>query len=372
MKKQNNNAADKLMIIPVFIMNDGCPHKCIFCNQSVTAGNYNSLLTKDKFEKIVNSYLDSNSDNNRKVEIAFYGGNFTGLRRLAQEDYLSWANYYIEKGLAQGLRISTRPDYISDDILCLLKKYNVSVIELGAQSFVDEVLAHAQRGHDAACIENAVKLIKKHSILSSLHLMIGLPKDTKDGFLYSLNKTVELKPDLVRINPTLVLKNTALAQKYLQGDYAPLSLADTVDLCRIAFEILSSADIRIIRFGLHISEEMYKDGSVLAGPMHDALGSIVLSFLFYHKTLEILENIPPGAREINFKISSSDESAFRGWRNRNVSSLKTLYPRTQITIESSPLLKKGDIYFSSDSAGPNFINFYKRNDCSLKEAYKIV
>ena len=372
MKKQNNNSADNLMIIPVFIMNDGCPHKCIFCNQSVTAGNYSSLLTKDKFEIIVNSYLDSNFNNNRKVEIAFYGGNFTGLRRLTQEDYLYWANYYIDKGLVQGLRISTRPDYITDDILSLLKKYNVSVIELGAQSFVDEVLTHAQRGHDAACIENAVKLIKKYSILSSIHLMIGLPKDTKEGFLYSLKKTAELKPDMARINPTLVLKNTTLAQQYIQGDYVPLILTDAVDLCRVAFEMLSAAGIRVIRFGLHISEEMNKDGAVLAGPMHDSLGSIVLSSFFYHKTLEVLKNIPPNTNEVHLKISSSDESAFRGWRNNNVSSLKTLYPRTQITIESSPVLKKGDVYFSFDSSGPNFLNFYQQNNCSLTEAYKIV
>jgi histone acetyltransferase (RNA polymerase elongator complex component) len=371
MINQNNNTA-KIMIIPVFIMNDGCPHRCIFCNQSVTAGNYSSILTKDRFEKIVNSYLNSNSDNNRRIEIAFYGGNFTGLRRLLQENYLSWANYYFQKGLIQGIRISTRPDYINDEILSLLNKYNVSVVELGAQSFVDDVLAHAQRGHDAACIEKAVKLIKEYSILSSLHLMIGLPKDTNDGFLYSLKKTVELKPDMVRINPTLVLKNTTLVHQYLQGDYTPLSLKNAVDQCRIAFEILSAAGITIIRFGLHITEEMKIEGSVLAGPMHESLGSVVLSSFFYHKTLELLNNIPQNVDELHLKISSSDESVFRGWRNQNVSSIKNLYPRAQITIESSPLLNKGDIYFSFDSSGPNFVNIYNRNNYPSTEAQQFV
>lgn len=371
MRNQNNNPAKK-MIIPVFIMNDGCPHRCIFCNQSITAGNYTSLLTKDKFEKIVNSYLDSTSDNNRDVEISFYGGNFTGLRRSLQEDYLSWANYYIEKGIVQGLRISTRPDYISDNILSLLKEHNVRVIELGAQSFVDEVLAHAQRGHDADCVEKSVKLIKEYSILSSLHLMIGLPKDTKEGFLHSLKKTVELKPDMARINPTLVLKNTVLAQQYHQGDYTPLPLADAVDLCRIAFEILSTAEIRIIRFGLHITEEMKKDGAILAGPMHDSLGDIVLSSFFYRKTIELLKSTPQNVNKLHWKIAASDESAFRGWRNSNVSLLQNLYPRAQITIELSPALNKGDIYFSCDSSGPNFLNVYTKNNSLHTEARQFV
>lgn len=372
MKNQNINATNKMMIIPVFIMNDGCPHRCIFCNQSVTAGNYSSVLTKSRFEKIVNSYLDSKSDNNRRVEIAFYGGNFTGLSQRVQEDYLSWTDHYMKKGLVHAIRISTRPDYISDDILCLLKKYNVSVIELGAQSFINEVLEHAQRGHDAACIEKAIKLIKKYSILSSLHLMIGLPKDTKDGFLYSLKKTVQLKPDMIRINPTLVLKNTALANKYLQGDYTPLSLNNAVDLCRISLEILSASGIRIIRFGLHITEEMNHDGSVLAGPMHDSLGSIVQSSFFYYKTIELLKNIPKNASQLHLIISSSDESVFRGWRNQNISSIKNLYPRAQISIESSPLLNKGDIYFSFDYSGPNFVNIYNRNNYPSSEAQQFV
>jgi hypothetical protein len=169
-----------------------------------------------------------------------------------------------------------------------------------------------------------------------------------------------------------VLKNTTLAQQYHQGDYAPLSLTDTVDLCRIAFEILSAADIRIIRFGLHISEEMNKDGSVLAGPMHESLGSIVLSSFFYQKTTELLKNIPQNVNELHLKISSSDESAFRGWRNRNVSRLKTLYPRTKITIEPSPALDKGDIYFSFNSSGHNFVNFYNRNNYLHTEEQQFV
>jgi histone acetyltransferase (RNA polymerase elongator complex component) len=342
----NNNSP---LIIPVFIMNSGCPHRCIFCNQKITAGNFPSEITREFFDTEVNSYLSWNKDKSRNVEIAFYGGSFTGVASDYQEKLLSWAYSFIQKGFVNSIRISTRPDYISEDNLSVLKKYNVTTIEIGAQSFIDEVLQVAQRGHDSAAIVNAMTILKDHGFKTGLHLMAGMPKDTKEGFIYSLDKTVELKPDTVRIHPVIVFSGTALAEEFRKGKYKPLELSDAVELCGLAWQKLSMAGIRVIRMGVQLTPEMEKDGAVLAGPIHPALGNLILSSIFYDHTIKLLDKISPEAKELHFNLSERDISNFRGLNNMNISAIKKLYPRTKIIVRSIPRQKRGAISVGADS-----------------------
>jgi len=345
-RRVKNNG--KPLIIPVFIMNRGCPHRCIFCNQKISAGNYPLELTKNIFKAEIESYLKWNKDKKRTVEIAFYGGNFTGLDPAYQRKLLSWANSYIQAGLVNSIRISTRPDYITGDKLTLLKENGVTTVEIGAQSFVDEVLIFSQRGHNAAVISEAMMLLKDYDFQTSLHLMVGLPKDTKEGFIYSLDKTIALKPDMVRIHPVIVFTGTALAEEFLLGKYKPLELPEAIALCCEAWEKLSAAGINVIRIGLQVTEAMKKEGAVLAGPFHPAFGSLVLSSIFYKQTANLLETIPTDTKELRFNLSSQDISNFRGLNNANISAIKDLYPRTKIVVESFTRQKPGVISVAAD------------------------
>ena len=339
----------KPLIIPIFIMNSGCPHRCIFCNQKITAGNYAAQITKDFFDTEVKSYLDWNKKRSSKVEIAFYGGSFTGISEAYQETLLSWASSYVEDGQVNSIRISTRPDYITQDCLSLLKEYNVSTVEIGAQSFNDEVLRFAQRGHDAAATVLAVKTLKDHGFRTGLHLMVGLPKDTPDGFINSLNKAIELMPDTVRLHPLIVLGGTALAEEFRLEKYKPLELAEAIDLCCQAWEKLSAAGIRVIRIGLQATEAMEEEGAVLAGPFHPAFGSLVLSSIFYNHTLKLLASIPTDTKELRFNLSSQDMSSFRGMANVNIAAIKKLYPRTNLIVESNIGQRRGVISVATES-----------------------
>jgi histone acetyltransferase (RNA polymerase elongator complex component) len=331
------------LIIPIFIMNKGCSHRCIFCNQKISAGNFPQEITKDLFDSEVNSYLSWNKDKSRNVEIAFYGGSFTGIDPVYQEKLLSWAYIFIQEGFVNSLRISTRPDYIFEDNLSVLKKYNVTTIEIGAQSFIDEVLRFAQRGHDAAATVKAVTMLKEHGFRTGLHLMAGLPGDSKEGFIYSLDKTVELKPHTVRIHPVVVFKGTTLAEEFSKGKYRPLELSAAVELCGLAWEKLSAAGIRVIRLGLQLTPEMETDGAVLAGPSHPALGTLVLSSVFYNHTIKLLEKISKETGEILFNLSERDISNFRGLNNMNISAIKKLYPGTKIIVRSRIGQRRGVI-----------------------------
>jgi len=353
MKKTNRggveNSHSNPLIIPIFIMNSGCPHRCIFCNQNVTAGNFPLKITKEFFNSEVKSYLAWNKDKSRKVEIAFYGGSFTGVSPDYQEELLSWAYSFIQGGLVNSIRISTRPDYITENNLPLLKKYGVTTVEIGAQSFIDEVLQFTQRGHDSAAIIKAMKFLKDHGFRTGLHLMAGLPKDTREGFIYSIDKTIELQPDTVRIHPVIVFSGTTLAEALREGTYNPLKLSDAIELCRLAWEKLSAAGIRIIRMGVQLTREMEKDGIVLAGPIHPALGSLVLSSIFYDHTIKLLDKVSPNTNELRFSLSERDMSNFRGLNNVNISAIKKLYPRTNLIVESFPNQTRGVISVATDS-----------------------
>lgn len=323
------------LVIPVFIMNSGCKHRCSFCNQKITAGNYPEPISKDYFDSEVHAYLSWNKDKSKKVEIAFFGGNFTGVDAAYQVELLSWAKAFIERGLVDAIRISTRPDYISEDKVSLLKKYGVDTVEIGGESFVDDVLQNAERGHSAADIEQALEILKNSGFRTGLHLMAGLPGDTCQGFMYSIDKTVELKPDAVRIHPVLVLRGTKLAEEFEAGHYKPLQLSDAVLLCKMAWEKLSAADIRVIRMGVQTTPEMEIEGAIVAGPVHPALGTLVLSSVYLDCAKKMLDQIPRDLKLLRFTLAERDICNFRGLNNSNVTAIKKLYPEVNLIIESS-------------------------------------
>jgi len=311
--------------------------------------HYPLRLTRESMEKGIHDYLAWNKDKTRGVELAFYGGNFTGIDIDYQEQLLSWAQFYVRQGSVHSIRISTRPDYIDQNKTNLLRKYGVKTVEIGAQSFVAEVLKKAQRGHSVSDTEEAVMILKQEGFKIGLHLMIGLPADTEEGFVYSIAKTVQMRPDTVRIHPVLVLRGTNLAELFLQGSYRPLELSTAIALCQTAWIQLAEAGIAVIRMGLHGTSEMAEEGNVLAGPVHPALGSLVMSSVFFDYTSRFLKRISVQAKQLQFILSEQDVSNFSGHHKMNLMAIQRLYPSAKIMIKSSRNQKQGEILLSVDS-----------------------
>ena len=106
------------------------------------------------------------------TEIAFFGGSFTAIDRSYMLSLLEAAKPYLSR--FHGIRLSTRPDYIDEEVLALLKAYGVTAIELGAQSMDNSVLELNQRGHTAEDVINAARLIRSHGFSLGLQMMTGL------------------------------------------------------------------------------------------------------------------------------------------------------------------------------------------------------
>ena len=206
-------------IIPIFIPHKGCPFDCVFCNQKRITGLQKDV-TADEVEEHIIKYMDTIPEHIEKhIEIAFYGGSFTGIELNIQKELLSVAYGWKKCGVVKDIRISTRPDYINSFILQHLKEYGVSIIELGVQSMSDYVLEKSGRGHSAQDVFMASKLIKKWDIKLGLQMMLGLPGDSVDQALKTADDLISLNPDFVRIYPTLVIKDTFLENEYYKGRF---------------------------------------------------------------------------------------------------------------------------------------------------------
>jgi histone acetyltransferase (RNA polymerase elongator complex component) len=261
--------------IPVFIPEEACPNQCVFCNQHRIAGTECAPSPEEVLRKVDAHLLTIPQGG--EVEIGFFGGNFTGIPENEQVAYLQAVQIYIESGRVQGIRLSTRPDYISQGNLDLLKKYHVSSIELGAQSLDDEVLQLAGRGHTALQVQEASQMIRNNGFNLGLQMMIGLPTDTAEKSLFTAKEIIRLGADCTRIYPTLVIKNTVLEQLHLEGKYHPLTLEAAISRVADLVPLFMDADVKILRIGLHPSEGLLDRSSLVAGPFEVAFGEMVFS-----------------------------------------------------------------------------------------------
>jgi len=278
---------NKILIIPIFVPHMGCPHTCIFCNQKKIAGCFEEP-TAEYINKTVYSYLESFDDASKAyVELAFYGGSFTGISESVQEELLLAAANLKKGKTIDGIRLSTRPDYINSRIISRLKKYGVNTVELGVQSLDNEVLISSQRGHSIGDVEEAVELLKNSAIQVGIQLMPGLPQDSVEKMLRTTQRVIELKPNFVRIYPTVVIKETQLAKQFDEGLFEPWSLETAVEISAIMFIMFSKAGIPVIRLGLQATENLVIGKDLLAGPYHPAFGELVKARVF-RKQIEYL------------------------------------------------------------------------------------
>ncbi|MFW5851936.1 MAG: elongator complex protein 3 [Bacteroidota bacterium] len=270
--------------IPIFLPELACRNKCVFCNQRNISGAHHIPSIQDA-QQIIETHLTTIPSSGIK-QIAFFGGNFTGLPIEQQKSFLLLAQSYIQKGLADSIRISTRPDYISENILRMLQSYGVKDIELGAQSFDDEVLALSQRGHTSADIISAAKLIRTYHFKLGLQMMIGLPGDSYEKSMYTAQKIIDCKADTTRIYPCLVIADTELANMYRQGKYTPQDVETASQWIAPIYTLFSKHNIRILRIGLHPSKDFESSEILLAGPYHPSIKQIVLSQIWKNRFAE--------------------------------------------------------------------------------------
>lgn len=286
--------------IPIFISHFGCPNDCVFCNQKKINGRETDVSLED-VENIIETYLKTLPKKSKK-EVAFFGGTFTGISFDLQKKYLEVVNKYIKLNLIDGIRLSTRPDYIDEKIIALLVENNVTTVELGVQSLDEDVLKKTHRFYPTKMVYEASKLIKDAGIELGIQLMLGLPGSTFESDYESAQKVVEIGPEIARIYPTLIIKETEMADMYKKGTYNPLTIEEAIERCKRIYSLLEYNDINVVRVGLQPTEELNDKENVLGGPYHPAFRELVegeIYFDFINKTIPEDANIDIEVNEKN-------------------------------------------------------------------------
>ena len=323
--------------VAFFVPDEGCPHRCSFCNQKTISGKVTSLKTEDIISA-VETALSGNIDTS-EGEIAFFGGSFTAIRRDYMVSILETAKPYIDKGFFKGIRISTRPDKIDEEVLSLLKKYGVTSIELGCQSMSDMVLSMNNRGHSSEDVIIAGKLIKEYGFEFGVQMMTGLYGDTDETCIKTAEKLISLKPHTARIYPTVVLEGTELELLYKEGKYKPQTVEEAVSLCSKLLIMFYDADIPVIRLGLHSGGNV-EEGYV-AGAYHPAFREKCESAVYYEKAKKLLSEKADNKNEIQLTVGSKFVSQMIGQGKENIKRLSEDGYRVKILQDN--LLKKYEI-----------------------------
>ena len=280
--------------VALFVPHLGCPNNCIFCNQKTISGKCEELKAQEIISSVETAKKTPHDVHNS--EIAFFGGSFTAIEREKMLQYLETASAFVGDDFG-GIRISTRPDAIDEEILEILKKYSVTSIELGAQSMCDDVLLLNERGHCAEDTRRAARLIKEHGFSLGLQMMTGLYGSSREKDMYTARQFVELKPDTVRIYPTVVLEGTRLAEYYENGMYTPETLEESVEKCSILLELFHKNSIRVIRLGLHSGGNV--EEGFIAGVYHPAFRELCEAGIYKNLVSAELNEMPKGSYTVS-------------------------------------------------------------------------
>ncbi len=321
--------------VAFFVPMVGCPHRCSFCDQMSITGE-KGIPTPEEVDKTLKKAARELHGFAEKSEIAFFGGSFTMIPRDIMTGLLAVAKKWVDRKAFSGIRLSTRPDAIDEEVLAVLKEYGVTSIELGAQSCSDEVLAKNMRGHTFADTQRASALILEQGFSLGLQMMTGMPGSTKEDDIMTGARFAALKPDTMRIYPCLVLKNTPMAKWYENGEYTPQTVEEAAATCGELLDIFELYKIKVIRIGLHSEESL--EESLVAGPYHPAFREICESLRFRKKIEPLLTRLPKGSYEL--KVNPSEISKCSGQKKANVE--RWLSMGYAVKVVGDPKMNFGD------------------------------
>lgn len=306
------------LIVPIFIPNQGCPHRCIFCLQEKITAQPARPVNEINVKQILDEAIKSaNFDVRREPEVAFYGGTFTGLPFEKISELLWSVTPYLNQGFFRSIRVSTRPDSLDSKRLDLMKRLGVTTVELGVQSMNDEALELSQRGHTARDTIESVHMLKNRGFKVGIQLMPGLPGDSEEQFTKTVEAVIKLHPDMVRLYPAVVINGTELAEWFKEGRYQPLQLDEAVRICRKACVCLEGKGIPVIRIGLMSSPCLLQEGRILAGPWHEAFGFLVRSDI-HQRMIEPCLPGPGEAEKIRLRAPMREIPLVRGYKNNGI------------------------------------------------------
>lgn len=335
----------KHAIIPIFIPHIGCNNLCVFCNQNIITARH-GMPDETQVKETIELWLSTLQDRHgmKTVEVAFFGGSFTAIDTELQKKYLSVAKKYKDSKLIDKIHLSTRPDAIDDEIINILKNADVDIVELGVQSFDDEVLRLSRRGHTSNDVFRSVKLLKNANIDFGIQLMIGLPGDNEVKAIKSAEIAAALNPQVSRLYPTVVLPDTKLMEMLKSGEYKALSESEAIEITKKMYKILHNANIDIIRVGLK-STDLLTNNLLPICDFHPAFRQLVESEIAWNVILQRIKELNLNENSIGTLVLYANPGSFSnliGHKGSNKKKLLKILPNMKLEFIASKEIVKGE------------------------------
>ncbi len=256
----------------------------------------------------------------------YYAGSMTTIKESEQEKFLQDANEKMKTKRLEKLHISVEPTKVSKEFLNLLKKYNVITVELEVKIANDFILLKYNAGYKVEDIKKASKLIRRNRMILGYQLMVGFPDSTKIDEQESAKQLIKCKPSLVRIYPTLVIKDTDLEKEYKNGEYEPLTLPQAIDRCKDLIYMFNKKRIKAITVGNLNENNIKKDEvKIIAGPTHEAFAQLVEDSIWYDSIVGKMKKYNNKVKEVKIEVHPTNVNNVIGYERENAEKLKELY-----------------------------------------------
>ncbi|TLX98765.1 MAG: tRNA uridine(34) 5-carboxymethylaminomethyl modification radical SAM/GNAT enzyme Elp3 [Thaumarchaeota archaeon] len=258
-------SASGIVVVTAFSAPFACPHgTCTFCPGGPREGTPQSYVRESPGMKAallsdfdprgqVSTSLEkyaSNGHDISKVEAIIEGGTFIAVPLDYQLAFVrgvfdglngsdstslgeAQGRNEVAKSRCVGLTLESKPDWCEPEQIDTMLVYGVTRLEIGVQSLRDEVLAQSNRGHTADDSIRAFRAARDAGLKVTAHMMPGLPGADPQSDLEDLERLFSdeaLRPDMMKVYPTLVVGGTSLARQFEAGRYTPYDLETTVEL----------------------------------------------------------------------------------------------------------------------------------------------
>lgn len=260
-----SRTASGVAVISVMPKPYPCPHgRCIYCPGGVEVNIPNSYTSSSPATIVamrygydpymqIRSKLDALARNGHytsKVELVIVGGTFlfmpieyqrwfikscydalNGFRSSTLDEAIAYNEHADVRNV--GFTVETKPDYCKEEHVDLMLSYGITRVEIGVQALNDEVYRLVNRGHTLQDVVDSFRIARDAGYKIVAHMMPGLPGSSIEQDIEEfrmLFNDARFKPDMLKIYPTLVLKDTPLYKLYERGEYKPYSEEQFIDL----------------------------------------------------------------------------------------------------------------------------------------------
>lgn len=279
-------------------------------------------------------------------------GSITGLTKENIIKLLEETNRDILHKRFDKIKLSIAPNAVDKELVKMLKKYNVSTIELEAQSTNDYILNRCGYKYNRADIKKSAKLVKRRRYNLSFQVGIGLPDSTKFDELNTARELSKLRPNRIRIYPMVVMKNTQLAQEFKEGTYDPLTVNQAVERCKDVIYEFNRRHIKQISIVKQNELNKSKETEIIAGPYHEEFGQLVTDSIWYDSIVDKIKKFNVKVRKVKIEVNPKELPNITGYKKENAEKLKELYD-VEIKVEGNPDIKIGKSKMSVEEVYSN-------------------